>query len=230
MAKRLLEDEAGEFELSVLESPNAARIVLFAVGGGGDPERHLPLLQGLAARGCTVVAPHAARITTPSPSEEELLVRARRLRRAVDAVARPGVPVAGVGHSIGATLLLALAGGAMWMRAGHRLSVAADARLDRLALLAPATGYYGAPGALDAVRVPVVAWLGGRDTITPPAQAEVLRAALEPRGLLELRVADGAGHFSFMNRPPPHTTEPLADREAFLAALAADVAASIANS
>jgi hypothetical protein len=37
-------------------------------------------------------------------------------------------------------------------------------------------------------------------------------------------------HFSFMDVPPPRALEPLADREAFLTALADDIAVSIASS
>ena len=35
--------------------------------------------------------------------------------------------------------------------------------------------------------------------------------------------ARGAGHFSFMDVPPPQTTEPLPDRAAFLAELAGEL-------
>jgi len=109
-----LTDGAEAFDVTVLEAAGARRMVLFAVGGGGNPERHLPLLTSLAEHGCTVVAPHFERLTS-------------------------------LQHALGA-----------------RLSV-------------------------------------------------------------ELRLAEGAGHFSFMNVPPPQATEPLANREGFLASLASEV-------
>ena len=56
----------------------------------------------------------------------------------------------GYRDSIGATMLLGLAGGEAWMRSGQRLGIAADKRLDRLALLTPATAFFQAPGALRA--------------------------------------------------------------------------------
>jgi hypothetical protein len=31
-----------------------------------------------------------------------------------------------------------------------------------------------------------------------------------------MHVADGAGHFSFMDIPPPHIVEPLPDKKTFL--------------
>lgn len=221
MERRSLQDGAVSFEVTVFETPAPSRVVLFAVGGGGNPERqHGPLLAALAARGCWVVAPHFERLP-PVPSEDALQMRARRLRLALDAGARPGVPAAGVGHSIGAMLLLALAGGQVWMREGHKLSIEPDARIERLALLAPAAGYFQAPSALDAVRVPILAWAGGGDTITPPAQAEHLQRALGDR--VDLRVTEGAGHFSFLNTLPPQVIDPLAEREAFLTHLTSEV-------
>ena len=224
-----LNDDDGPFDVTVVEADAPSREVLFAVGGGGNPERHLPLLRALAASGCTVVAPHFDRLTSPAPTDAHLLLRARRLRLALDAVARPGLPAAGVGHSIGTTLLLALAGGEVWMRPGHRLSIAPDVRLQRLALLAPATDFFQAPGALDAVRTPLLVWAGTKDVITPPSQAELLERALGPRVPVTLRLIEGAGHFSFMAVPPPGTAEPLADRDAFLAALTAEVCGFVAR-
>ena len=76
MAKLSLHDGPEAFDVSLLEAPAPARVVLFAVGGGGDPGRHLPLLEALVARGCTVVAPHFERFTSPFPMER----RSRRAR------------------------------------------------------------------------------------------------------------------------------------------------------
>jgi pimeloyl-ACP methyl ester carboxylesterase len=222
VVKLSLRDGVDSFAVTVLEAAEPARVVLFAVGGGGDPERHLPLLAALREHGCTVVAPHFERITA-TPTEVDLLLRARRLRLALDTVARRGLLAAGVGHSIGATMLLALVGGQVWMRSDQRLAIAADERLDRLALMAPATGFFRAPGALDAVRAPIRAWAGTKDVITPPAQAELLGQALGAQLPVEVSIVEGAGHFSFMDAPPPQTMEPLANRDAFLADLTAQV-------
>ncbi len=216
-------DESGAFGVTLLEVAEPRGTVLFSVGAGGNPERHLPLLSSLAARGFTVVAPHFERITAPSVTDEDLLHRVRRLRQALDLVASSDAIVVGVGHSIGATVLLALAGGRVWMRPGHKLSINRDDRLRKLALLSPTTGFFQAPGALDDVRVPILAWVGAKDTITPPAHAELLKQALQDRASVEVRIERDAGHFSFMHTPPPSAIETLPDRDEFLARLTADV-------
>lgn len=219
MQKRALEDEQGQFELTVLEPAAPKRLVLFAVGGGGNPERqHAPLLQALAERGCAVVAPHFERLTA-SPSEAELLLRARRLRLAAQHAAE--LPVVGIGHSIGAMVLLALAGGRAWRSRDQPLPLEPEPRLSRLALLAPAAGYFQAPGALDHVRLPLVVWAGTADAITPLVHAQGLAQAPS----VDLRIVEGAGHFSFLHTPPPGAPEPLPDREAFLAQLTAELCA-----
>jgi alpha-beta hydrolase superfamily lysophospholipase len=204
-------------------------VVLFAVGGGGNPLRHLPLLVALAADGSTVVAPHFQRLTSAAVSDSALLEGVCRLQGALHALGPPGLPVAGVGHSLGAALLLALAGGQMWTLAGHRISIAPEPRLDRLALLAPATDFFQVPGALDAVRTPIAAWAGAADLLTPAAQAARLKTALQGRVPVDVQLVEGAGHFSFMNELPPGVTDSLANREAFLAGLATAVGRFVAS-
>ena len=174
-------------------------------------------------QGCTIVAPHFERLIAPTPTESELRLRARRLRLAFDHVARPGLPLVGVGHSIGATMLLALAGAEIWMPSGRRLVFVSDPRPERLVLLTPAMAFFAAQGALDRIRTPILAWAGSKDLITPPSDVEALRQALASQAAVDVRVVEDAGHFSFMNEPPPHTVEPLREREAFLARLAEEV-------
>jgi hypothetical protein len=218
-----LHDGAESFDITALEATHPSHVVLFAVGGGGNPERHLPLLKYLADRGCTVVAPHFERLASSHPTQGELLLRGRRLSLALDSVACHGLLVAGVGHSIGATMLLGLAGGQVWMHSGQCLPVIPDGRLERLALLAPATGFFQAPGALDAVSTPLRVWVGTADAMTPPVQTMFLKHTLGARVPVEVTIVEGAGHFSFMNEPPPQMPEPHPNREAFLVTLAAEL-------
>lgn len=216
MHMQTLQDGSASFDVSVRRAQAGSPVVLFAVGAGGDPERHVTLLETLAAAGCTVVAPHFQRLASAAPSEAELTLRARRSSLALDVFAEPGATVSGVGHSIGAAMLVALAGGQMWLAPGRRVHIAADARLGRLVLLAPATGFFQAPGALDAVHLPILTWVGSQDEVTPPAQSEWLAHALSGWQAVDVRVTVGAGHFSFMDQPPPHSIEPLEDKQTFL--------------
>lgn len=229
MKTKLLEDESDSFTVSVHEATRQSPVVLFAVGAGGQPGRYSTLLAALTGFGCTVIAPHFKRLTLPMSSEADLTLRARRLSLALDAFVQPGAAVAGVGHSIGASMLLALAGGQMWLQTGQRINIAPDPRLARLALLAPPTGFFQAPAALDDVRVPILAWVGTEDDVTPPAQTRWLAHALRDSQTVDVRVTTGAGHFSFMDNPPPNTVEPHPDQPIFLREYSSDVCQFLAN-
>jgi pimeloyl-ACP methyl ester carboxylesterase len=229
ISKCSLKDGVDSFEVTVLEAAEPSHAVLFSVGGGGNPERHLPLLMTLADHGCSVAAPHFGRLVSSVPTENDLQLRARRLRIALDHVIRPGLPAAGVGHSIGATMLLALVGAQAWTRAGQCVSISPDKRLNKLVLLAPATDFFRIPGALDDVRLPILTWVGTRDEITPPAQAEFLNDVITASAPVETYIIEGAGHFTFMNDLPPQTTDPFPNRNAFLADLAETMCRFITN-
>ena len=223
MDKINLKDSGGSFEALLLKTARPTRLVLFAAGSGGNPERHLPLLNSLAENGCLVVAPYFDRLLSPDPSASDLMLRARRLQIAFEQVADPHLPAVGMGHSIGATLLLAMTGGQMWMRAGERLPISGESRLTRLVLFAPPTGFFQAPNALSGIQVPLQAWAGSLDSITPQNEIEFLRDHLSQEVPFELHIIDGAGHFSFMNILPPRMSDSMPDRENFLNHLALDV-------
>ena len=217
MAQTLtLQDVAQPFDVSVRESTGASIVVIFAAGAGGNPERHHTLLDALAESGCTVVAPYFERIVSPNPTEAELTLRARRLSLTLDAFVQPGTTVAGVGHSIGATMLVALGGGQIWLGPGQPVKITPDRRLTRLGLLAPASGFFQAPGALAEVRVPVLAWVGSEDQITPPVQTEWLADTLRDWQPVDVRITNGADHFSFMDQRPPQSVEVLENKQTFL--------------
>ena len=223
MEKLSIRDIASTFDALILSTPKPTHLVLFAAGAGGNPERHLPLLNSISENGCTVIAPYFERLMSLTPSSADLALRARRLRLALDTVADPSLSTIGIGHSIGATLLLAMAGAEMWMRSGERVAVEADQRIKKVVLFTPPTGFFQAPRALEAVRIPVQSWSGSVDSITPQAQIEFLRDHLPKQVPLDLRIVDGAGHFSFMNTLPPQISDPMVGREAFLRSLAIEV-------
>jgi pimeloyl-ACP methyl ester carboxylesterase len=190
--------------------------------------RHEPLLQALADRQCTVIAPCFERLLSPRPTDEQLLLRARRLRIALHAITthlNPQVPIVGIGHSIGATVLLGMAHAALWTSPKGPLPLATNERLTRLVLLAPPTGFFQAPAALDLVHAAILVWAGGNDTVTPPAQAQFLKERLGDA--VDLRIEKDAGHFSFMHTLPPNMSDVHPDRSEFLGRLTADLCAFV---
>lgn len=216
-----LQDGSETFSVSVYENDYADRVVLFGVGSGGLPERYKTLLETLAGSGCMVIAPHFDRLVSPTPSDEELMLRGRRLSLSLDEFAPTGLTVVGVGHSIGATTLVALAGAELWLGPNQQVDIATDNRLLRLSLLAPPTGFFQAPNALAELRTPIQLWVGSEDDITPPSQSTWF--AGQTNDPVDLRIIEGAGHFSFMDQPPPHVTEPLQDKSTFLQSYAEEV-------
>lgn len=220
----LMDEGVGHFDITVLPAVDPSCVALFAPGGGGNPDRYRGLLTALTAAGCMVVAPHFARIEVPEPEDSLMLLWARRLSLALGAAASPDLPVAGVGSSIGCAVLLALAGGQMSTRTQQQLPIAPNPRLDRLALLSAPTGWFQAPGALEAVSIPIMVWAGSKDEVTPPAQAQFLKETLEPRVPVDMRIVADAAHCSFMSELPPGVVDTLPQRDSVLAEMAAEVA------
>ncbi len=150
--------------------------------------------------------------------------------------------VALIGHSLGGYTALALAGGAAtalgWeeppVTAQAPIATPADERVRALVLLAPATMWFAAPHALDAVRVPILMITAEHDLHTPSFHAQVVARGIPDAAQLEHRIAAGAGHFSFldpfpraMTNPsfPPSQDPPGFDRPAFLAEISVDIEA-----
>ncbi|MET9229491.1 alpha/beta fold hydrolase [Lentzea sp. NPDC003310] len=201
-------------------------IVLFAVGGGGDPERHRPLLDHLAARGHQVIAPSFPRLHPQQATWEDYLARPLGLVEALRDV-DPDAEVAVVGHSIGAWAGLCLAGATPWSRDRAPLEVPRDSRVRRLVLYTPPAGWFAAPGALDAVTTPMLVYVGELDTFVPASEVELLRAAPAE---VDLRVVPKAGHFGFVHVPPPGVEDdPAFDRNGFLARMVDETSAFVSS-
>lgn len=219
-----LQDGTETFTVTVLEAKQPTRVGLFAVGRGGNPLRHLSLLRSVANHGCTIVAPHLAMLTSFVPTKEELDTRIRRLELALDGYARVNQPIIGIGHSIGTVALLALAGGEARTLSGHRVVSGSRWKFDRLVLLAPPADFFRDPGALKSVAVRTYVRAGGKDTVTPPDQVVALSERLAKQTQVEFYLDENAGHFSYMDELPPHVVDSQPNRNAFLSALAQDVA------
>lgn len=211
----------GAFDVELYAAANPVRTVVFTAGRGGSPFRHRGLLDRFAKAGFAVIAPHFDVIASQVATAEDLRTRLDRIEKTLDAFAPPGVPLVGAGHSIGAALLLVLAGAEAWTLSRERVSAVERRAFRRLLLLAPPTGFFRGPGALDKADVPVTVWAGTHDAVTPFEQARFLKDVLRDR--VEVRLAEGAGHFTFMDELPPGVADPHPDRPAFLSALADDM-------
>jgi pimeloyl-ACP methyl ester carboxylesterase len=219
-----IRDGAEPFDVTVVEANQISkRLVLFAVGRGGNPERHLPLLRSVAALGCTVIAPHFDMLTSLVPSKVELDKRVRRLEASAAEYFKTDLPLVGIGHSIGGVTLLALAGGEAQTLGGDTVMSGSKLKFDRLALFAPPTDFFRQPSALKSVRVPIRIWVGAKDSITPPAQAQLLKEVLSLQGPIDICLDEEAGHFSYMDELPPNIIDSHPNRSKFLASLANDV-------
>ncbi len=73
------------------------------------------------------------------------------------------------------------------------------------------------------MRVPIRIWVGAKDSITPPAQAQFLKEVLSLQGPIDICLDEEAGHFSYMDELPPNITDSHSNRSKFLASLANDV-------
>ena len=225
-----IQDGAEIFTVTVLEAKRPTCVGLFAVGLGGNPLRHLSLLRSVVSHGCTMVAPHFAMLTSSVPTKEELDTRIRRLELALDGYARLDQPIIGIGHSIGAVALLALAGGEARTLSGHRVVSGSKWKFERLALFAPPTDFFRHPDALRYVEVRMQIHAGGKDTVTPPVQAMALREILAKQTQVRFCLDEDAGHFTYMDELPPHVVDSQPNRKAFLSALAENAAQFVTSS
>jgi predicted dienelactone hydrolase len=203
------------------------RLVVISHGGGGSGLVYRELALYLARAGFLV-----ALLEHPGNSRDDnslhhtvanLENRPRHVRLVIDAayadarvgerLARDGVAV--IGHSLGGYTALAIAGGRPSAlphetRDGKArpLSVARDARVRRLVLLAPAAAWFMAEGALREVDAPILLRTAEKDEIAPAFHGEIIvRGVGDPRRV-DHRVIANAGHFSFLTPFPPERTRP----------------------
>ena len=206
-----------------LEPENPRGIVVFGAGAWGDPDRYRPFLEDLRSSGFIVLAPRSERFDHRTVTTEQLIARPASMLAALSARAPHDLPITAMGHSIGGWAALCLAGAVPYTRDGQPLPVPRERRVCRLVLFAPTVGWFQAPGALTQVSAPMKVFVGDSDTVTPPATAEVLQQAPVT---VDVQLCRYAGHFDFMNTPPPgKPSDPKLDRTAFLRRLATETVA-----
>lgn len=204
----------------VVPTGKARGIVLFGPGAGGDPARYTALLEAAAVAGFIVAAPAHERFDGRTVTDEQMRERAIGLAHALSEAGPEDLPVVATGHSAGAWAALCLAGAQPWGRNRQPLPVPVESRVTKVVALAPTVGWFQAPGALDNLRVPVAVLAGAADVVTPPATADILRAA---PAAISVRTYEGVGHLDFLSTLPPAVSPtPGLDHEAFITSLADD--------
>jgi predicted dienelactone hydrolase len=86
--------------------------------------------------------------------------------------------------------------------------VVRDPRVRALVLLAPASVWFMAEGALADVDLPILMRIGERDEHTPAFHAEIILKGVPHPERIDHRVVPNAGHFSFQSPFPPAMTRP----------------------
>jgi hypothetical protein len=213
-----------QFTVSVLEAMQPSCVVVFAAGRGGSPVRHLPLLRVVAQYGCTIIAPHFEMLTSLTPAKAELDARIKMLEIVLRLYSHVHQTIVGIGHSIGATLLLTLAGGKGLTYSGHHIGPNSIWKFERLALLAPPVDFFMHPGALQSVDTQIYLRNGSKDTVTPPSKALLLKHMFEKQVQINFLLDEEAGHFSYMDELPPQIEDSQPNRKVFLVNLATDIA------
>ncbi|WP_323990270.1 serine aminopeptidase domain-containing protein [Nguyenibacter sp. L1] len=202
--------------------PGPRALVVLSHGDGGTPWVHRDLAIGLARHGFVVAMPkhpgNSLNDNALAGSLSNLENRPRHLRLCVDAAladpmigTNPAARVAMIGHSMGGYSVLAAAGGQPWsggagMSGGppRPIAVTRDRRIAALVLLAPATRWFGAPGALSGVDMPILMRFAEHDALIPPRLADIVRQGVPDAGRIACGLVAGAGHFSFLSPFPPH--------------------------
>lgn len=174
--------------------------------------------------------------------------RPRQIRAAIDwayadAALGPRLApdsVAIIGHSLGGYAALAVANGHPMASPQETpdgqprsVPVTPDRRVKALVLLAPATAWFMAPGALRDVRVPILMLTAEKDEDTPEWHADIVTRGVPVETPVIHRTVENAGHFSFLSPFPEAMSSPTLpasqdppgfDRARFHEELNADVA------
>ncbi|UQA59807.1 alpha/beta hydrolase family protein [Polyangium aurulentum] len=228
-------------------------LVVISHGTGGSHLVYRTLAAHLARHGFVVAMPEHPRNNRNNNelagTVANLANRPRHIRLVIDWAFSQGAfggsllpdAVAIVGHSMGGYTALATAGGLPMALPNETadgkpqaVSVTPDSRVKALVLLAPATPWFMAPGALQGVRVPILMLTGEKDVHTHEGHAEIVKRGLPEGTRLEHRVVPNAGHFAFlspfpesMNSPafPPSQDPPGFDRARFHEEMNAEIEA-----
>jgi predicted dienelactone hydrolase len=139
-----------------------------------------------------------------------------------------------IGQSMGGYTALAVAGGVPTSfprespdGRSRQIGVTPDRRVRALVLLAPASYWFRADGALKGVDVPILMLIGEKDEYMPWPydHARIILDGVPDRTKVQCRIVENAGHFSYLSQFPesmmnaefpPSQDPPGFNRESFL--------------
>lgn len=208
---------------ATLDAPPASGrfpVCVISHGAGGSHLLYRTIATHLARSGWMVVCPEAPKDNrndrSLSYTDEAVTNRCIHLPKTLDAIFGHATfgPVADaqrialVGHSLGGCAALALAGGQPWSRNRAPIPVQPDPRFRAAVLMAPATGYYRGPGALEKVSGTFLVLTGEKDDATPSEEIRQDLRGLPSTVSCDLVVVRGAGHYSFLSPFPVSMRSP----------------------
>ncbi|MCP1310162.1 alpha/beta hydrolase family protein [Paenibacillus tyrfis] len=224
-------DQLGPFPLELARDAEVLAgkfpLVLISHGTGGSPLMYRTLARYLAQNGFIVGMPEHPFNNRNNNSLEgtiqNLTNRPRHIRMAVDwffenkmfeGKVKPDA-VSIIGHSLGGYTVLATAGG-LPTSFPHEtpdgqpqlIEVAPDPRIRSLVLLAPASVWFRAEGALSSVTVPILMLDAEKDPYTPSFHAQIILRGVAAQNKIQYRTVENAGHFSFLSPFPESMITP----------------------
>ena len=210
--------------------PGNNRLILISHGSGGSPLVYRSLAMHLVQQGFVVACPEHPHNNRNNNDWEGTLHnlehRPRHLKLALDTafgyrnlavnLARCAAlnQVVIIGHSMGGYSALALAGGSPHTKnqqptiAAQFVAVEPDPRVAALALLAPASVWFAAPGNINKVTAATLMVGGAKDTQGPEWQLTALQGLFAPGVLRERHQEPEAGHYSFLSPFPASMVQP----------------------
>jgi predicted dienelactone hydrolase len=223
-------ERLGPYEMDVApDAPIAGArlpLVVLSHGGRATALTYRGMARALAHAGIVVAMPEhigdCRQDSSLSGKAINLENRPRHVRLAIDAcLADPLLgphiaahQIAMIGHSMGGYTALAIAGGRP--HAGphetedggiRRVIVTHDPRVRALVLMTPGCAWYGEPGSLRDVQVPMLLMIGEQDEYARHLHPEYVERDCNP-ALIDRQIVARAGHHAFQSPFPPRMCRP----------------------
>ncbi|WP_019615193.1 alpha/beta hydrolase family protein [Psychromonas ossibalaenae] len=204
----------GPYSINVCPEGKLAKgnfpLVIISHGGGGSHLLYRIVAQHLAENGYIVAMPeHHGNNRNDNYLEghnKNLTLRTRHIRLVTDTLlCDPELmecidsrQIFMIGHSMGGSTALAVAGAVPWSIERKQVEVVNDQRVKALVLFAPAAAWFQQPDSFNHVNLPILFFSAEHDTLTPYWQADLIKQNVKNPALITLKTVENAGHLSFL--------------------------------